>query len=82
MSRRTTEASETVLEGTRVVPEPGAPILVVQTIGGTTSANEDDGNDHEDNCSRQLEQRSPKLFLGVSHSTKDVDDDDQDQENL
>lgn len=73
-----TEASEAVLEGAGIVPQPGTPILVVDTAGRATTADQNDGDHHENDGRKQLEQRCPKLFLGVAQSTKDVDDDDKD----
>lgn len=37
-------------------------------------------HEHEDNNGRQLQQRNPELFFGIAQDTKDVNQDDGDQE--
>jgi hypothetical protein len=46
------ESTEAVLEGARVVPDASAPVLAVKTIRWTTTADQNDGDDHEndDGC--------------------------------
>lgn len=82
MFYRTAEASETVLESTWVVPKLGALVGAVLSIRRTSTANEDDSDDHEDDGGRELKQCSPELFLGVTKSTKDVDKDNNSKEYL
>lgn len=42
------ETLESVLERTRIVPRTCSPIFAIDTSGWATSADEDDGSDHED----------------------------------
>lgn len=82
MFYRTAEASETVLESTWVVPKLGALVGAVLSIRRTSTANENDSDDHEDDGGREFKQCSPELFLGITKSAKDVDKDDNSQEYL
>lgn len=75
------ETLEAVLERTGVVPVTGTPVRVVTTAGRTTTADKDEGNDHEDDDGRHLEDGREELLLSVSKSTKHVDDDDDDEED-
>jgi len=52
-----TETTETVVEGSWVIPCAGTPILAVTSTGWSTTANEDDSSDHEDNNSSKLQAR-------------------------
>lgn len=72
----TAEAAEAVLERTRIIPQLGTLVRVKVAVGGATTADEDDGDDHEDDNGSQLEARAPELFLGVAQCSKDVDEDD------
>lgn len=74
------ETTEAVLESSRVVPQSVTPVLAELAIGGTTTADEDEGNEHEDDDGSELEAGTPELLLGVAQSTKDVDDDGDDPE--
>ena len=74
----TTESSEAVLKGTWVIPESGAPVFVIHAVRRSTTTDKDNSNDHENDSCRKLEKRSPEFFFGVSKSTEDVDDDDDD----
>jgi hypothetical protein len=71
-----------VLKSTWVIPELGALVGAVLSIRRTSTANEDDSDDHEDNCGRELEQCSPELFLGITKSTENIDEDDHSKEYL
>lgn len=75
------EALEAVLECTGVVPVTSTPVFVVATAAGAATADEDKSDDHEDDGCRELEARCPKLLFGVTKSTKQVDDDDGDEED-
>lgn len=75
------EATEAVLEGARIIPESVAPVLVVLAARGATTADQDQGDDHKDDGSCELEARTPKLFLGVSQGTENVDEDDEKPED-
>lgn len=74
------EATEAMLEGARIMPESVAPVLVELAVGGTTTADQDQGDDHEDDGSGELEARAHELLLGVSQGTENVDEDDEDPE--
>lgn len=76
-----TETTATVLKGARVVPELGTLVGAKVTTRGATTADEDDGDNHEDDDSGELEARTPKLLLGVTKCTKDVDEDDEQPED-
>src|SRR6266536_1469079 len=41
------EATEAVLERTRIIPKPSAPVFAVNTPRWATAAHEDESNDHE-----------------------------------
>lgn len=71
-----------MLKSTGVIPESSTPVLAVHAIGRTTATDENDGNNHEDDGGRQLEKGGPEFFLGVSQSSKDVDDDNGNEEDL
>lgn len=75
------ETLEAVLERTGIVPVTGTPVRVVTTAGRTTTADEDEGNDHEDDDGRHLEDGREELLFGVSNGTKHVDNDDDDHED-
>jgi len=75
------ETLEAVVESTRVVPETGAPVLVVDTTAGTSTKNQDKGDDHEDDGGRELQARRPEFFLGITEYSENVNDDDEDPEN-
>lgn len=76
------EALEAVLERTRIlVPETVTPELVVAAVARTATTDKDEADDHEDDDSSQLEARRPELFLGVSDTTENVDEDDGDEED-
>jgi hypothetical protein len=75
------EALEAVLESTGIIPVPGTPVLVVTTTGRTATEDEDEGDDHEDDGSRELEDRRPELLLSVSDTTEDADDGDDNKED-
>lgn len=49
------KAAKTILESARVVPEPCAPVVVVQAILGSTAEDEDEGDDDEDDGCAKLE---------------------------
>jgi hypothetical protein len=71
------EALEAVSEGTGVIPETGSPVLVVDAVVGTSTKHKDQGDDHEDDCRRELQARGPELFFSVTQGTENVDDDDE-----
>ena len=48
------EATETVLEGTRVIPKSGAPVFAINTPRWATAAHEDESNNHEDDGGREF----------------------------
>lgn len=73
------EADETVLERTRLVPVPGTPVLAKATILRSTSANKDEGDNHEDDGSGKLKRGRDEFLFGVPDSTKDVEDCDGNQ---
>lgn len=75
------EALEAVLERTRIAPVDVAVVLVKLVALGTTTADENDSNDHEDDDGGELEARAPELLLSVTQSAEDVDDDDNNPEN-
>ncbi len=75
------EALEAILEGTGVVPVSCAPVFVVTATLGTTSANHDKGDDHEDDGRSQLEDCRGEFFFGVPKGSKYVDNDDKDEED-
>lgn len=50
-----TETSETVLEGARIPPELTTLIRVEFAVIGASTADEDDGDDHEDDNGSELE---------------------------
>ena len=74
------EALEAVLEGTGVVPELGARVVVVSAALGATAEDEHEGNDHEDDGCRELEAGRPELLFGIAQRSEDVDDYDEDEE--
>jgi hypothetical protein len=73
------ETREAVLESTRIVPKASAPVLIVSAITRTTTADQDNSNEHEDDDSGELEAGAPKLLFGITERTEDVDDDDDDE---
>lgn len=75
------EAAEAVLERAGVVPEPGAPVLAVLSCVRAAAEDEDQGDEHEDDGSGELEAGGPELLFGVAYRAEDVDDDDQDEEH-
>lgn len=75
------ETPETVLESSWVVPKASAPIFTVLATGWATTANQDDSDDHEDDCSAKLENGRPELFLRIAESTEDVNEDDEGPED-
>ncbi|KAI6768730.1 hypothetical protein HG531_010919 [Fusarium graminearum] len=73
---------EAVLESTGVlVPKPTTPVLVVAAVVGTTTTNQDNRNEHEGDGSSKLQAGRPKLFLSITDTTKDVDDDNGNEED-
>lgn len=70
------EATEAVGESARILPKLATRVFVVSAALGTTTTDEDDGNDHEDDSRSELENRRPELLLSVSESAENVDDDD------
>lgn len=75
------ESTESVLESTGVVPKAGTPVLAVTATLWSTTANEDECNQHEDDGGAELEDGGEELLLGVSKSTENVGDDDEDPED-
>ena len=75
------ESTESVLERTWVVPKTGTPVLAVTSTLWPTTANENESDEHEDDCGAKLEDSCEELLLGVSKSTEDVGNDDEDPEN-
>jgi hypothetical protein len=67
------ETLEAVLESARVVPSTSSPVFRVHAIAGTSSEDQDQGNDHEDDGGTQLDTRRPELFFGISQGAPDVD---------
>ena len=82
LGQRTTEATEAVPERARVVPKSCAPVLAVHAVLGTTTADKNDGDNHEDDGGEQLEQRGPELFLCIAECAKKVQNDDYRKEDL
>lgn len=76
-----TETAEAVLEGARVVPQAGAPVVGVPTVCGTAAEDEDEGDEDEDDGGDQLDGRGPEFLFGVAECAKDVDDGDEDEED-
>ena len=75
------ESLEAVVEGAGVVPVVGTNVVIVLAAAGTTAEHEDEGDDHEDDGGGKLERRGDEFFFGVTKSTKQVDNDDQNQED-
>ena len=71
-----------MLKSTRVMPKTGAPVLIVETIGWTTTTDKDNSNDHEDNSGGELKQGCPEFLLCVPKSSEDIDEDDDGKEDL
>ena len=71
-----------MLKSTRVVPKTGAPVLVVETIGWTTSTNKHNSDNHEDNSGGEFKQGCPEFFLCVSKSSEDIHENDDGKEDL
>lgn len=75
------EATESVPEGTRVVPQARAPVLAVVAGGGPAAQDANEGDDHEDDGGCQLEAAGPEFLLGVAESAEDVDHYYEDEED-
>lgn len=75
------EAAETVGKGTGILPELAARVILVSAALGTTTANKDNADNHKDNSRSKLQARRPELFLGISKGSKNVNDDDGNEEN-
>lgn len=71
-----------MLESTWVMPKTCTPVLIVDAIRWATTTDENDSDDHEDDCSGELEESGPEFFLSISKSSKDVDDNNDGEENL
>lgn len=71
------EALEAIVEGTRVIPSACTPVLRIQTIARASAADEYEGDDHEDDSGRKLQTRRPEFLFGVSKSSENVDEDDE-----
>ena len=75
------EPAESVGKCARLLPELAARVAIVSAALGTATANKDNAEDHEDDCRSKLQHGRPELFLGISKGSKNVDDDDGDEEN-
>jgi hypothetical protein len=71
-----------MLESSRVVPKPGSPVLIVYTVAWASSANKDNGDNHEDDSGRKFQQSGPELFLSISKGSKNVDNNNDNKEYL
>jgi hypothetical protein len=71
-----------MLESSGVVPKLGSPVLIVNTVAWTSSADKDDGDDHEDDSGGKFQQSSPELFLSVTKGSEDVDNNNDSKEYL
>ena len=67
------EALEAVSEGARIIPEAGAPILIVEASVWASTKYKNQSNDYEDDGSGELQARRLKLFLSVSQCSENVD---------
>ena len=54
---------------------------MVFTVGGTSTANENQGNDHEDDGRTELNQCRPELLFSVTERSENVDKDDKNPED-
>ncbi len=72
---------EAVADGTRIIPETGAPVFAEVAVGRSASEDADEGDDHEDDDSGQLETAGPEFLLSVSEHAEDVDQNDEEKEN-
>lgn len=75
------KALEAVGKGTGVIPCFGALVVVVPAAAGATAEDENESDDHEDDGGSEFEARCPELLFSVAESTKNVDDDDGDEED-
>lgn len=54
--------------------------LCLRSARGSTTTDEDHTHEEEDNDRRELQDRDPELFFGVSHDTEQADNADGDEE--
>lgn len=53
---------EAICEGAWVVPQTGTPVLVVETVAGSASQNEDETRNQEDDDDGKLQDRAPEFL--------------------
>jgi hypothetical protein len=71
-----------MLESTWVMPKTCTPVFIVDAIRRASTTNENNSDDHKNHRSGEFKESSPELFLGISKSSEDVDDNDDGKENL
>jgi len=68
------ESLEAVGEGTGAVPGTRSPVFRVHAVAGSSTENQDQGDDHENDGCTKLDTRRPEFFFGVSQGTPNVDE--------